>query len=238
MRRVIGFTLGEFTRRLSASGGVDHPHPKFFASDAGYRGGHDYRRPVKHRRNQALLDCPPVAGKLVCLRGNDQARHPESVQPFLEFQVKIRGSESSVHEMDDHSNGRTYPKILFNQTAPLSACRLSGPGVTVARQVDQIKRTVKPVKIDTLSLARRGAGSGNAFSSCQPVDQAGFSYVRSSREDYLGHFPAREVLVRYGTRDEFCMHVCGMRRLSEPGRPIFRSVLEIIAVNPGRLGKY
>jgi hypothetical protein len=139
------------------------------------------------------------------------------------LQVQFRGPLSGIHEVDDQSNGRTYPKVLLNQTAPFPARGLSCLGVAISRQIHQAKITIEPVKIDALSFARCGACPGNALFASQAVDQAGFSNIRSSRNNYLGDSLMREILFRDSTRYEFSLHGRGMRHWFDPLRRTVRA---------------
>ena len=72
---------------------------------------------------------------------------------------------------------------------------MAGPGIAVARQVDQEEVVgLHPVKIDGARLARRGADLGQLFAHGQGIDERGLAHVGTAGQGHLGFGDIQELL--------------------------------------------
>jgi hypothetical protein len=81
---------------------------------------------------------------------------------------------------------------MLNQILPFRNHRQRNPGVTISRQIDEVKRSVNTIKIDRLRPTWRIARERQPFLLCQGVQQTGLTYVTSSQKRYFGQPVLRE----------------------------------------------
>jgi hypothetical protein len=171
-----------------------------------------------HRRSQrqrhipeCFGDSPPlnsllIPRKLVSFGGDQQTPYSQAINPGCQLKIEWRGRDAGINELNHQRHAFSAPEVLVNKVLPLAARGLSGRRVAVSREIDQAEGSIEPVKVYASCLARRGTCPGEVLLPRQPVYQAGFSNVRSSRQHDLGCALRREIDIRKSAHQEFSVH--------------------------------
>ena len=183
--------------------GCCHSCPNFFASHSRNCRGHYYMVLTQCFRNHPCADRQLIARQLVCLGCDQQTLDFPMLQPFCQLQVQCGGRDPRIDQLDDQRHRATIAKILLCQNPPLPAQFLSGFCIAEAGQIDKVKSTIVFIKINALCFARLRTCSGKTSDFCQPIDQAGFADIGSSRERDFGKSVGWKIARPHGTDNKF-----------------------------------
>jgi len=99
--------------------------------------------------------------------------------------------------MDDQNHGGPAVKILFDQSGPFTTAALPF-GKSKSGKVDEEKRAVTTIKVDTPGFSRCRTGPSQTPYSHEPVDQARFADIGSACHSNLRNHRLRKITLCEG----------------------------------------
>jgi hypothetical protein len=156
-----------------------------------------------------VLDALFISRQLISLRCHNHARNFQVVQPSSQREVKRGGEHPGVHQVQCQRNNRAFTKVSFSQVFPLPAGGFPRLRIAIPGQINQEKRAINPIEVNTLGLSRSRTSSGEAFLPHQPVYQAGFPYVGTTGQGDFRNSFTRKILPGDGAHNKFsanCFH--------------------------------
>jgi len=100
--------------------------------------------------------------EFVRLRGDHHVSPVMELQPVSEFQVLFHPTPTRVEYKEAEQQRFAVHQILLDQRFPVTPNFLRDTGETVSWQIDKVKLSVDPVKIDQLRATRFRAGESQS----------------------------------------------------------------------------
>ena len=119
---------------------------------------------------------------LIRLCHNDLKRHGGLIEKRHDFFVYGFGAVAAVDQNKDAPQSRAASKVSFQQPLPFFNDSHRRVGKTITRKVDDVVFVANGEKVDLLGAAWGVRGTSKPFTTCQRVNQAGFTNVGSTRK--------------------------------------------------------
>jgi hypothetical protein len=101
------------------------------------------------------------------------------LEPPLEIEIFLHPAAAGIQNQAGKHQGLSIVQILFDQNLPLVGEPLGDPGVSIARQIDEVATLVDAVKINGLRSTRCITRERQLFVAGKGVNQAGLANVTS-----------------------------------------------------------
>src|ERR1700730_19414295 len=96
--------------------------------------------------------------EFVCLSGDHHVSPVVELQPIFEFQVLFHPTPTRVEYQEAKQQRFSVQQVLFDERLPFKSYFLGDTGKSVSWQIDKVKQSVDPIKIDRLRAAGLRAG--------------------------------------------------------------------------------
>ena len=96
--------------------------------------------------------------EFVCFSGDHYVSPVMELQPIFEFQVLFHPTPTRVEYQEAKQQRFSMQQVLFDERLPLKSYFLGDTGESVSRQIDKVKLSVDPIKINRLRAAGFRAG--------------------------------------------------------------------------------
>src|SRR3990172_431682 len=109
-------------------------------------------------------------GDLIDLGNHNQETNSRSFKPGLHLEIQIGGRMAGIQQQDDATELSALFQIVLNGGSPARLYVLRDPGISITRQIHEVKGLIDPKEIYQPCLSRGGTDPGNPPLPQQGID--------------------------------------------------------------------